>query len=172
MASLMENLMDLLERENSEYEKLLELSMNKTPVIIEGNIEMLEKITDDENVIVGRVNSLDKQREQVMKDIAAVLNKDVQELKLTQLTLLLAERPQEQKRLAAIHTKLKITTEQLVRVNEHNRDLIARSLEMGQYNMNVVKSLKTAPETANYTRGAYNAGSTIGGGQKSFDAKQ
>lgn len=133
---------------------------------------MLEKITDDENVIVGRVNSLDKQREQVMKDIAAVLNKDVQELKLTQLTLLLAERPQEQKRLAAIHTKLKITTEQLVRVNEHNRDLITRSLEMVQYNMNVVKSLKTAPETANYTRGAYNAGSTIGGGQKSFDAKQ
>lgn len=172
MASLMENLMDLLERENSEYEKLLELSMNKTPVIIEGNIEMLEKITDDENVIVGRVNSLDKQREQVMKDIAAVLNKDVQNLKLTQLTLLLAGRPQEQKRLAAIHTKLKITTEQLVRVNEHNRDLITRSLEMVQYNMNVVKSLKTAPETANYTRGAYNAGSTIGGGQKSFDAKQ
>lgn len=172
MASLMENLMDLLEQENSEYEKLLELSMNKTPVIIEGNIEMLEKITDDENVIVGRVNSLDKQREQVMKDIAAVLNKDVQNLKLTQLTLLLAGRPQEQKRLAAIHTKLKITTEQLVRVNEHNRDLIARSLEMVQYNMNVVKSLKTAPETANYTRGAYNAGSTIGGGQKSFDAKQ
>ena len=35
MASLVENLIDLLEQENSEYEKLLELSMKKTPVIIE-----------------------------------------------------------------------------------------------------------------------------------------
>lgn len=172
MASLMENLMDLLEQENSEYEKLLELSMNKTPVIIEGNIETLEKITDDENVIVSKVNSLDKRREQVMKDIAAVLNKDVQSLKLTQLIAMLSERPQEQKRLAAIHTKLKITTDQLIKVNEHNRDLITRSLEMVQYNMNVVKSMKAAPETANYTRGAYNAGSTIGSSQNSFNAKQ
>ena len=72
MASLMENLMDLLERENSEYEKLLELSMEKTPVIIEGNIEKLEKITDDENIIVSRVNMLDKQRMQAMQDIANV----------------------------------------------------------------------------------------------------
>ena len=67
MASLMENLMDLLEKENSEYEKLLELSMEKTPVIIEGNIEKLEKITDDENIIVSRVNMLDKQRMQAMQ---------------------------------------------------------------------------------------------------------
>lgn len=172
MASLMENLMDLLEQENSEYEKLLELSMQKTPVIIEGDVEKLQKITDDENVIVSKVNMLGKKREQAMKDIAAVLNKDVQEIKLATLTAMLAERPQEQKRLAAIHTKLKITMEQLVRVNDHNRDLIARSLEMVQYNMNVIKSMKAAPETANYTRGAYNAGSTIGGSQSSFNAKQ
>ena len=167
MASLMENLMDLLEKENSEYEKLLELSMEKTPVIIEGNIEKLEKITDDENIIVSRVNMLDKQRMQAMQDIANVLNKDVESLKLAQLTAMLSQRPQEQKRLAAIHTKLKITTEQLVRVNEHNRDLIARSLEMVEYN-----SMKCAPETANYTRGAYSAGSVMGSELKSFDTKQ
>ena len=172
MASLMENLMDLLEKENSEYEKLLELSMEKTPVIIEGNVEKLEKITDDENIIVSRVNMLDKQRMQAMEDIANVLNKDVESLKLAQLTAMLSQRPQEQKRLAAIHTRLKITTEQLVRVNEHNMDLITRSLQMVEYNMNVIKSMKCAPETANYTRGAYNAGNTMGSVQKSFDAKQ
>lgn len=172
MASLMENLMDLLEQENSEYEKLLQLSMNKTPVIIEGDVKKLEQITDEENVIVGRVNQLDKQRETVMKDIATVLNKDVQSLKLDQLAAMLSGRPQEQKRLSEIHTKLKITMDQMVRVNGHNQDLITRSLEMIQYNMNVVKSMKTAPETANYTKGAYNAGNTIGGNQSSFNAKQ
>lgn len=172
MASLMENLIDLLEQENSEYEKLLQLSMNKTPVIIEGDVKKLEQITDEENVIVGRVSQLDKKREAVMKDIATVLNKDVQDLKLDKLAAMLSGRPQEQKKLSEIHTKLKITMDQMVRVNEHNRDLIARALEMVQYNMNVVKSMKTAPETANYTKGAYNAGNTIGNSQSSFNAKQ
>lgn len=172
MASLMENLMDLLEQENSEYEKLLELSMQKTPVIIEGDIAKLEKITDEEQIIVGRVNRLDKEREKIMKDIATVLNRDVQTLKLSQLTTLLAGRPAEQKRLSDIHGRLKITMNQMVRVNDQNRDLIQSSLEMIQYNMNVLKSMKAAPETANYTRDAFNSGSTMGSIQKSFDAKQ
>ena len=172
MASLMENLMDLLEQENSEYEKLLELSVQKTPVIVEGDIEKLEKITDEEQTIVATVNHLDKEREKVMSDIAAVLNKDVHSLKLNQLTALLADRPEEQRRLSGIHSKLKITMNQMVRVNDHNRELIQSSLEMIQYNMNVLKSMKTAPETANYNRDAFNAGGTMGAEQTGFDAKQ
>ena len=172
MASLVENLIDLLEQENSEYEKLLELSMKKTPVIIEGDISKLEEITDEEQIIVGKVNRLDKEREQVMQDIAAVLTKDVQTLKLSKLTALLSGRPAEQRKLSEIHAKLKITMNQMVRVNNQNRELIQSSLEMVQYNMNVLKSMKAAPETANYTREAYNSGSTMGYSQKGFDAKQ
>ena len=157
MASLMENLMDLLEQENSEYEKLLELSMQKTPTIIEGDIEKLNKITDEEQIIVGKVNRLDKEREKIMKDIATVLNKDVQILKLSHLITLLAEKPAQQNRLSAIHTKLKINTDQMVRVNNRNRELIQSSLDKVQYNMNILKSMKAAPETANYTKGAYNS---------------
>ena len=47
MASLMENLMAVLDSENAEYETLLELSRRKTPVIVAGNLEELEKITDE-----------------------------------------------------------------------------------------------------------------------------
>ena len=61
---------------------------------------------------------------------------------------------------------------QMVRVNNQNRELIQSSLEMVQYNMNVLKSMKAAPETANYTREAFNSGSTMGYEQKGFDAKQ
>lgn len=172
MASLMENLIDLLEQENSEYEKLLELSMKKTPVIVEGDISKLEKITDEEQIIVGKVNRLDKERESVMKDIATVLNRDVQTLKLSKLTALLSGRPAEQRKLSEVHSKLKITMNQMMRVNNQNRELIQSSLDMIQYNMNVLKSLKAAPETANYTREAYNSGSTVGTEQNGFDAKQ
>ena len=42
MASLMENFMDILEKENGEYERLTELSRQKRQVIIDGNIPALE----------------------------------------------------------------------------------------------------------------------------------
>ena len=39
MASLLENLIDVLDQENTEYEKLVVLSDRKTPVIIQGDID-------------------------------------------------------------------------------------------------------------------------------------
>ena len=44
MASLMENLIDVLNRECTEYEGLLDLSQKKTPIIAGGNLEDLQKI--------------------------------------------------------------------------------------------------------------------------------
>ena len=57
MASLMENLIDVLNKESSEYEVLLGLSQKKTPVIIAGDLEALQQITDDEQRIVTKVTS-------------------------------------------------------------------------------------------------------------------
>ena len=52
MASLMETLIDVLDKESAEYEKLLELTMKKTPVIVSENLDELAKITDEEQIIV------------------------------------------------------------------------------------------------------------------------
>ena len=48
MASLMENLIDVLGRESTEYEALLQLSQRKTPIIAGGDLAELQKITDEE----------------------------------------------------------------------------------------------------------------------------
>lgn len=172
MASIMENLMDVLEKEQSLYDRLLDLSMKKTSIIIAGDVDALTKITDDEQEVVSSVNRLDKERESLMREIAAVLNKDVQTLTLNQLIPVLNGRTEEQRRLSRIHDRLKLITDQMRRVNDHNKELIEASLEMVQYNMNVVKSMKAAPETANYGRNAYGTGSMMGSVQKSFDTKQ
>ena len=89
MASLMENLIDVLNKESSEYEVLLGLSQKKTPVIIAGDLEALQQITDDEQRIVTKVTSLEKKRVEVTGDIANVLNKDVTTLKLSDLIAML-----------------------------------------------------------------------------------
>ena len=43
----MENLIDVLDSENAQYEKLLVLAESKTPVIVSGDIESLGKITEE-----------------------------------------------------------------------------------------------------------------------------
>ena len=172
MASLMENLISVLQKEGDVYEELLELSMKKTSVIVSGDLEGLQKITDEEQVVVAKINHLDAKREEVTKDIANVLNKDVTKLKLADIISMLSQRPVEQKLLAEAHDKLKNVTGHMARVNEHNRDLIQKSLEMVEFDMNLIQSMKSAPQTANYTRNAYNTGAVMGRSNGGFDAKQ
>lgn len=172
MASLMENLIDVLRKECREYEGLLELSQKKTPVIVSGNLEELQKITDEEQGLVSRINHLEKERVEVTADIANVLNKDVKDLKLADLIRMLSGRPTEQAALAEVHDSLQVSVRGLQRVNEQNRELLNNALEVVAFEMNMMQAMKAAPETANYNRGAYSAGDTMGIGSKGFDAKQ
>ncbi len=172
VASLMENLIEVLENESAEYENLLNLSMQKTPVIVSENLEALEKITDEEQYIVSRINHLDHLRDEAIQDIANVLNKDVTNLKIVDLIKMLGQRPEEQQKLAAVFDKLQTNVRHVARINEQNRELLQSALEMVQFNMNVLQAMKMAPETANYNKGAYNTGDVIGMSSKSFDAKQ
>lgn len=172
MASLMEVLIDVLEQENQEYEKLLSLSMRKTSVIVSEDLTELAKITDEEQIIVGRINHLDHQRNEAVNDIADVLNKDVDKLKIVDLIKMLAGRTEEQEKLAAVFDRLRENVRGVKRANEQNGELIRDALELVQFNMNVLQSMNKAPESANYNRGAYNTGDMIGTSHMTFDAKQ
>ena len=57
-------------------------------------------------------------------------------------------------------------------MNSQNRELIQNAMEMVEFNLNMLQATKTAPETANYNRGAYNAGMQMGVDRSGFDAKQ
>ena len=52
MASLLENLIDVLDSENAQYERLVTLAESKTSVIVAGDIENLGKIMEEEQEIV------------------------------------------------------------------------------------------------------------------------
>lgn len=171
MASLMENLIEVLNEESREYEGLLSISQRKTPIIVSGNLEELQKITDEEQDMVTRLNGLERRRTEVTADIATVLNKDVTKLTLTNLIDIMSARPAEQQALAEVHDKLRKTVRELQRVNEQNGALLKDAMEMVEFEINLLQASRQAPETANYNRGAYNAGDTMGV-TKGFDAKQ
>ncbi|WWR16318.1 flagellar protein FlgN [Lachnospiraceae bacterium JLR.KK008] len=172
MASLIENLISVLEQENSEYEILLELSRKKTPVIVRGDIPRLQEITDEEQNVIDRIHHLEVKREEHIRDIANVINRDVGELKLENLIQLLGKSPEDQKKLSEIHEKLRVTLSQMQNINAQNRELLTGALEMVEFDLNLLQSLRRAPETANYNKGAYSAGSVIGTYAGGFDAKQ
>ena len=171
MASLIEELIDTLNKENTEYEKLLELSRRKAAVIVARDIPALEKITDDEQTVVSNIGNLDAKRAQVTADIADVINKDVETLKLSVLIDLLSKQPKEQKALSAVHDKLKVTVDSVRMINESNKQLIEQSLEMVEFDLNMARAMRQAPETNNYGRSAVSVGETLGA-VRGFDAKQ
>ncbi len=168
----MENLIEVLNGESSEYEGLLELSKQKTSCIVKADLENLQKITDEEQEWLSRLARLEKKRVETTADIANVLNKDVTTLKLTNLIEMLAARPAEQKALSDAVLRLQSVVSEMQTVNERNRDLIQHSLELVEFDMNLLQSMKAAPQTANYNKGAYSAGNTMGGNYHGFDAKQ
>ena len=172
MASLMENLIEVLDKESLEYENLLGLSEAKTPVIVSGDLEKLAQITDEEQLVVSRINHLDQKRQEVFKDIANVINKDVKTLKITDLIHMLESSPEEQQNLAKAYDKLHRVVSNVATINQRNAELIKSMLEMVEFDMNMLQAMKSAPATANYDRTAYNAGNSIGIDASGFDAKQ
>lgn len=172
MASLVETLIDVLNQEDAQYQKLIELSSQKTMVIVRADLEGLQRITDDEQLIVEEINSLEKTRTQTMNEIAKILNTDVTGLKLKVLISLLGKSPKEQRALSQVHDKLHETLHEMKLLNERNEELLNSAREMVDFNLNLIQSMRKAPETANYDKGAYNTGSLIGGLRSGFDAKQ
>ena len=58
----------------------------------------------------------------------------------------------------------------LAQKNQQNEVLLKQAIELTEYDITLFKSLRQAPETANYNNRAYNTGVLLGG--SGFDAKQ
>lgn len=170
MASLIDNLITTLNTENDEYNTLLNLSMEKTGIIVKGDVDALNNMVEREQEVIERITVLEKKREECTKDIAIVLNKDYRTLTLPLLIEYLKGQEREVKLLSEVHNRLKDTMSGMVQVNEQNKVLLQESLDMVEFEMNLLKGMKQAPATANYSGCEYadnNYGVT-----GSFDAKQ
>ncbi len=175
MASLIENLIIGLNEEYAVYEKLLEVSMEKTSSIISNNLDRLKATTDKEQALVDTITSYESKRNSTMANIASVLNKKASDLKISDIVNFLEGQPEFRDPLMEINEKLAKIAKKLREVNDHNQNLIQESLAMIEYNINLLQNLNRAPETAEYSKdmfrgqGGYVAGMDMPG---KFDTKQ
>ena len=168
MASLMEDLINVLNQEEEQYQGLIELGKKKREVVIRADIKTLDEITATEQETASNLQNLAKKRARVLNDMATVLGRNPGEVTITKMISYLEEQPVEQKQLMEV--KERLTGKEMAAINEQNEILLNQALEMVEFDLTLLKSMRQAPETANYNKNACNTGDLLG--SSGFDAKQ
>ena len=171
MASLIEELIDVLEQECTIYQQLIPIADEKTQVIVKNDLVALQDITDREQISINQINMLEHRRDTVMTNIRMVINRKTGDFTLRTLIGLMEKQPKEQKALSIVHDNLKSTIQRLVQINNRNKSLIQQSLEMIEFNMNFIQSTRMSPGNNTYTKGASRYDAMVSG-TGMFDARQ
>ena len=102
--------------------------------------------------------------------MAVVLGKDGEDITISAMIEMLERQPSEQAKLIQAKDELVAQASQMQIANQQNEILLRHAMEMVEFDLTLLKSLKQAPETANYDKNAYNTGEILGG--SGFDTKQ
>ena len=158
------DLMEILEREIGIYEELLQVSKDKTEIIVKGNVPELDNITKVEQTLVLNMGKLEAFREKIVNDLSLELQTNPWELTISELFRYL-DKTQTQ-RFEEYKTKLLNTINEIKTINELNSKLIQNSIDYINFSVNVISSVPE--ESNNYG----NTGHTNDGKKKTyFDVK-
>ncbi len=169
MASLIHELIEVLEQEQACYKEILACSQEKTDYIVEGNVESLQFLTTTEQSLAGRAFQLGKKREGLLEDMAMVLGQKPQSLQLTFLIQKMNNMPTEQGQLQKLQQQLTTLMEELKQVNEQNRLLLEQSLEFIDFTVRALQSQHSGAGLSLYEKQGQ---TTEYEGQNFFDRKQ
>jgi hypothetical protein len=164
LASLVEELVKVLETEEQIYQTLIGYANEKTDVLIRADVTALEQLTGKEQLAGDDLIAQSNHQAQLLKDIAVVLGKTQEPMTVTKLIGLLGSQPKIQQQLTVARDNLVAAAQHMKNLNDQNVILIKQAIELNEFDLTLFKSLRQAPETANYDRSACNTGSLLGGG--------
>lgn len=170
MASLVEELINVLTEEEKVYRTLAEYGEKKRQIIIDADIPELEKLTDMEQQASDSLLTMSNKQISLLKDIANVLGKTDEKMTVTKLIGYLGTQPDIQAKLSAARDNLLDAAADMKKINDLNSQLLAQAMELTEFDITLFKSMRQAPETANYNKNAYSTGDILG--SSGFDAKQ
>ena len=170
MASLMDELLLTMDGETEQYEKLISLNDEKKDSIIYKKLDVLEAITVQEQAIADALLELEKKRQGLMQSIAAVMGHENDQITVSWMIDNLAGQPVEQKKLITARGKLREAADNAQILNFQTQNLLRQAIEMVEFDITLLKSVKQAPQTSNYGKNAETTGDLLG--NRGFDAKQ
>lgn len=92
MASLIDCLIEDLTNENDGYEKLLDLSNDKTSAIVSGNVEKLQEIFIREQKLIEEIYVYENKRQEDVRDICNVLRLPYEEIRVEHIVQILEKK--------------------------------------------------------------------------------
>lgn len=136
MEGLLITLVEILEQENRIYKDLLEISRHKTDIIIEGKVSELDRMTGVEQKMVVNVGQLEKQREDLIKEMARHLEMDAREINME--LIIDGVDAQLKDKFLNIKEEVTDTLNELKQVNDLNSELIEKSLEYINFSIGLI----------------------------------
>lgn len=170
MASLMDDLIAVMEKEAICYEKYLELANNKKEVIIKGDVLGLQQMTQKEELVAGQLFRLEKNRKEIIDDICMVTNRKAEGFTVSQLIQDLSMRPEESQNLRQTADRLVDALQKCNQMNQTNKMLIEQSLDFLDFSINALSGLTHGNGSQTYAKQGENQDTNIG--KSRFDAKQ
>jgi len=164
VASIMDEFISILEKENKVYQKMVELSSEKTTAIIYAKIDDLNRITEAEQAQMEDLMKLEKERIRIRDEMSKILKVPAESLTLLSMANMFEKRPTDKQKLLDLRERLRLTLIDVAKVNKENEGLLKQSMEMLEYDMNLIRSTRVAPTTANYNKDAYSAETILPGG--------
>ena len=170
MASLVDELISVLKEETRLYCELEACADQKTDILVRADIPALEKLTVVEQARSDELLALGNKQVQLLNDIKTVLGRSEEKLTVTTLIGFLSSQPEVMEKLTTARDALLEAANRTHSKNQQNIILLNQAIEMTEFDITLFKSMRQAPETANYDKNAYNTGTLLGG--SGFDAKQ
>ncbi len=166
----MQELLDVLGEEEKQYQNLVELNDTKREAVIQADLKELGTVTAKEQEIASVLANLANKRGGILNDMATVLGKEPKDMTINKMIGYLENQPEEQRMLTECRDRLLAAGNRMRAMNEQNQVLLNQAMEMVEFDLTLLRSMRQAPETANYDKNAYNTGELLGG--SGFDAKQ
>ena len=135
MASLMEELLDVLGKEEKQYQELITLASEKTDAVVQGNIEHL---TTREQDAASVLLNLSNKRNRVLTDMATVLGQSPEEMTITKMIGYLNKQPKEQEALTRQRDRLLEAGAKMQQLNRQNEALLKQALEMVEFDLTLL----------------------------------
>jgi hypothetical protein len=170
VASLVEELVTVLKQEEQLYSRLLGYGESKRQILIDADVPALEELTGIEQSASDELLSLSNKQVQILKDIATVIGRTEEKMTVTRLIEYLASQPEIQAKLRDARDRLLDTAGKMQAINHQNEALLRQAIELAEFDITLFRSLRQAPETANYDKHAVNTGTLLA--SSGFDAKQ
>jgi flagellar biosynthesis/type III secretory pathway chaperone len=170
VASLVEELVTILKEEEQLYRRLSGYGELKRQILVDADVPALEELTGLEQTSSDELLSLSNKQVHILNDIATVLGRSEEKMTVTKLIGYLAGQPDIQAKLRNARDQLLDAAGKLQVLNQQNEALLKQAIELAEFDITLFRSLRQAPETANYNRHAVNTGMLLG--SSGFDAKQ